>query len=155
MLSPFSHVPLFATRWTVALQAPLSMGFSRQEYCSGLPFPPPGDLLNSGIILTSPTSPALAERFFTTSATWEAPKLNLPTVRQINFSQLRLSVTKFAILSPNSAGAIIHILPLTLCYPLSGDYAYNTLPLVVTYQKAGRRATKPPDSITTPVYDCL
>ena len=66
-----------------------------------------------------------------------------------------MSVTKFAFLSPNSAGAIIHIFPLTLCYPLSGDYAYNTLPLVVTYQKAGRRATKPPDSITTPVYDCL
>ena len=39
-----SHVQLFATPWTVALQAPLSMGFSRQEYWSGLPFPPPGNL---------------------------------------------------------------------------------------------------------------
>ena len=66
-----------------------------------------------------------------------------------------MSVTKFAFLSPNSAGAIIHIFPLTLCYPFSGDYAYNTLLLVVTYQKAGRRATKPPDSITMPVYNCL
>ena len=37
-----SHVQLFATPWTVAYQAPLSMGFSRQEYCSGLPFPSPG-----------------------------------------------------------------------------------------------------------------
>ena len=44
-----SHVQLFATPWTVAHQAPLSMGFSRQEYWSGLPFPSPGDLPNPGI----------------------------------------------------------------------------------------------------------
>ena len=50
-----SHVQLFATLWTVARQAPLSMGFSRQEYWSGLPFPSPGDLLNPGIELRSPT----------------------------------------------------------------------------------------------------
>ena len=58
-----SCVRLFATLWTVAYQAPPSMGFSRQEYWSGLPFPPPGDLPNSGI---KPTSPALAGKFFTT-----------------------------------------------------------------------------------------
>ena len=51
-----SRVRLFATLWTVALQAPLSMEFSRQEYWSGLPFPPPGDLLSPG---TEPGSPAL------------------------------------------------------------------------------------------------
>ena len=51
-----SHVQLFATLWTVAHQAPLSMGFSRQEYWSGLPFPFPGDLPNPGI---EPRSPAL------------------------------------------------------------------------------------------------
>ena len=56
-----------------AHQAPLSMGFSRQEYWSGLPFLPPGDLPDPGIKLESPTSSALAGRFFTTSATWEAP----------------------------------------------------------------------------------
>ena len=44
-----SHVQLFATPWTVAYQIPLSMGFPRQEYWSGLPFPPPGDLPNPGI----------------------------------------------------------------------------------------------------------
>ena len=44
-----SHVRLCATPWTVARQAPPSMGFSRQEYWSGLPFPPPGDLPNPGI----------------------------------------------------------------------------------------------------------
>ena len=49
-----SHVQLFATPWTVARQAPLSMGFSRQEYCSGLPYPPPGDLPNPGIESRSP-----------------------------------------------------------------------------------------------------
>ena len=50
-----SRVQLFATLWTVARQAPLSMGFSRQEYWSGLPFPSPGDLPNPGI---EPGSPA-------------------------------------------------------------------------------------------------
>ena len=73
MLSCFSHVGLFATPWTVARQVPLSMGFSRQEYWSGLLCPPPGDLPNPGFEPTSLTSPALADRFFTTSATWEAP----------------------------------------------------------------------------------
>ena len=52
----FSQVQLFATTWTAAHQAPLSMGFSRQEYWSGLPFPPPGDLPHPG---NEPTSPAL------------------------------------------------------------------------------------------------
>ena len=59
----FSCAQLFATPWTVAHQAPLSMGFSRQEYWSGLPFPPPGDLPHPGI---EPASPVLADGFFTT-----------------------------------------------------------------------------------------
>ena len=49
---------ILATPWTVACQDPLSMGFSRQEYWSGLPFPPPGDLPDSGIKPVSPESPA-------------------------------------------------------------------------------------------------
>ena len=49
LLSRFSRVRLFATPWTVAYQAPLSMGFSRSEYWSGLPFPSPGDLPDPGI----------------------------------------------------------------------------------------------------------
>ena len=48
-----------ATPWTVACQAPLSMGFSRQEYYSGLPFPPPGDLPHPGMKLEPPVFPAL------------------------------------------------------------------------------------------------
>ena len=53
-----SRVRLFATPWTVAHQAPPSMGFSRQEYWSGVPFPSPGDLPNPGIEPGSPASPA-------------------------------------------------------------------------------------------------
>ena len=66
----FSHVQLFVTPWTVAHQASLSVGFSRQEYWSGLPFPPPGRLLGPGVKPTSLTSPALAGGHFTTSATF-------------------------------------------------------------------------------------
>ena len=61
--------------WTVAHQAPLSMGFSKQKYWSGLPYHPPGDLPDPGIEPASPTSSALAGGFFTTSATWEAGTL--------------------------------------------------------------------------------
>ena len=65
-----SCVRLFATPLTIAHQASLSMGFPRQEYWSGLPFPPPEHLPKPG---TKPTSPALAGGFFT-AATWEAPR---------------------------------------------------------------------------------
>ena len=68
----FSHVQLFATPWTVACQVPLPMEYSRQEYWSGLLWPPARDILNPGIEPTSLMSPALAGRFFTTSITWEA-----------------------------------------------------------------------------------
>ena len=61
-----SRVQLFATTWTVAHEAPLSMGFSRQEYWSRLPLPIPGDLPNPGIKPASISSPALAGRYFTT-----------------------------------------------------------------------------------------
>ena len=69
---PLQHVRLFATLWTVAFQALVTVGFSRQEYWSGLPCPPPVDLPDPGIELTSLMSPALAGRFFTTRALWEA-----------------------------------------------------------------------------------
>ena len=72
MLSRFGCVQLFATLWTVAPQVPLPMGFSRQEYWSGLPCPPPGGLPNPGIEPASFMSPVLAGGFFTTIATSEA-----------------------------------------------------------------------------------
>ena len=71
MLNCFGPVRLFATLWTVAHQAPPSVGFSRQEYRSGVPSPPPGDLPNPGIKLASHTSPALADGFFSISTTWD------------------------------------------------------------------------------------
>ena len=57
ILSRFSHVQLFVTLWTVTCQAPLSVGFSRQEYWSRLPCPPPGDLPDQGIEPRSPVAP--------------------------------------------------------------------------------------------------
>ena len=65
MLSHFSRVQLFATSWTIARPVSLSMGFSRLEYWSGLPCPPPGDLPNPGIKPASPASSALQADFFT------------------------------------------------------------------------------------------
>ena len=82
LLSPFSCVRLFVTLWTVAHQDPWSMGFSRWEYWSGSPYPPPGHLPNLGIEPTTLLSPASANFFFffffITSTIWEAqvhPKL--------------------------------------------------------------------------------
>ena len=66
--------PTLCNPMTVARQAPLSMGFSRQEYRSGLPFPSPGDLSNPGIKLMSLMSPAGG--FFTTAPSWEAQSVN-------------------------------------------------------------------------------
>ena len=73
MLGLFSHVRLFVALQTVAHQAPLSIGFSSQEYQSGLPCLPPGDLPNPGIEPMSLMSLALAGRFFTTGTTWKPP----------------------------------------------------------------------------------
>ena len=61
----------YVTPGSVARQAPLSMGFPRQEHWSGLPFPPLGDLPDSGLELKSLMSPALAGGFFTASVSWE------------------------------------------------------------------------------------
>ena len=69
------HWLLFATPWIVARQAPLSMGFFRQEHCYGFPCPPPEDLPNPGVKLASLMTPAMTGRFFTTSATREAQQV--------------------------------------------------------------------------------
>ena len=69
VLSRFSHVQLFATVLIVACQAPMSLGFSRQEYWKGLPCPPPRNLPDPGIEPESFMSPALAGGFFSTSIT--------------------------------------------------------------------------------------
>ena len=64
VLSRFGHIWLFVTLWTIAHQAPLSMDFSRHDYWSGLPYPPPGDLQHPGIVPSSLMTPALAGGFF-------------------------------------------------------------------------------------------
>ena len=69
VLRHFSNLRLSAIPWTIACQAPLSVGFSRQEYWTGLSCPLPGDLLDPGIKPSSLTSPELAGGFYTT---WEA-----------------------------------------------------------------------------------
>ena len=83
VLSWFSRVQLFETLWTVALQAPLSRGFSRQEHWSGLPCPPPGDLLDPGMEPTSLTSPVSLTSLTSPgciSTTWEAPCIHVSIV---------------------------------------------------------------------------
>ena len=85
LLSHVSRVRFFTTPWTVSHQLPLSMGFSRQEYWNGLPFPLPEDLSDPGIEPTSLASPALAGGFFTTNITWEAKNM---TIQFSSVSQL-------------------------------------------------------------------
>ena len=79
-------ISFWATPWTIARQAPLSMGFSRQGYWSGVPCPPPGDLPDPGIEPMSLPSPAFAGRFFTMSTPWEALDL-------LSFTQLSSYLT--------------------------------------------------------------
>ena len=73
-----SCIQLFAAPWTVAHQAPLSMGSSRQEYWSGLPCPSPRDLPDPGIEPESPESPALVGRFFTTVPLGKQTPIRVP-----------------------------------------------------------------------------
>ena len=87
-----SHVRLFAIPWTVAHQAPLSIGSPGQEYWSGLPCPPPGSLSDPGTKPSCPMSPALASRFLTTSTTQEAPTILISTNQLINLHLLSNSI---------------------------------------------------------------
>ena len=81
----------FAAPWTVAHQAPLSMGVSRQECWSGLPFPPPGDLPNPGMEHMSPMSPALVGVFFTTVPPGRIPVVTYLIKCLLMFVRLMLS----------------------------------------------------------------
>ena len=105
VLSHFRHVQLFATLWTVACQALLSMGFSRQEYWRGLPFPPPF-LPDSGIEPKSPVSPALAGRFFTT----------VPPGKPLKHRTTRKSLKVFSIVGYYK---IVNVIPCAIQYILA------------------------------------
>ena len=89
MLGNLSHDQLFVILWTLTFQAPLSMGFFRQEYWSGLPCPSPGDLPDPGTEPPPLMSPLLAGRFFTISTTWEA---------QVSHTDTKLKKEKFVFL---------------------------------------------------------
>ena len=111
-----SHAALiiFATPWTVACQAPLSMGFSRQEYWNELPCPPPGDLSNPVIEPKKLMSSVLAGRFFVTSTTWEAPsyqkvrrKFFLRLCRTDSWSPEYLQILKWIVLGALKIGKIL------------------------------------------------
>ena len=88
VLSHFSYVS--AMLWTATCQAPLAMEFSRQEYWSGLPWPP-GDLPDPGI---KPASPALAGGFFITSTTWETSYIMRPKQMGTDGGEVREKVTQ-------------------------------------------------------------
>ena len=96
VLSHFSCAWLCVTLWAIACQAPLSMGFSRQEYQNGLPCPPQGDLPDPRIEFMSLKSPALAGGFFTTELP-EKPKY-YTTLTQKNEKQNTFSPWSFCIL---------------------------------------------------------
>ena len=89
-----SHVQFFETLWTVARQGPLSMGFPRQEYWNGLPFPPPGVLPNPGIEPASPPSLALQADSLLLSHTREAHTLSYHSLLQ----RLSLQTNKVTLL---------------------------------------------------------
>ena len=92
--------------WTVAHQAPLSMGFSRQGYWHGLPFPSPRDLPHSGFKTTSLVSSALAGRFFTPRATREAPLCTLVHVVVIVVLSFVLDTGDLAVKTRDLCGAL-------------------------------------------------
>ena len=96
VLNCCSRVQLFGSLWAVACQAPLSMGFSRQEYWSGLSRPPPEDLPNPGIKLMCLKVPAFAGVFFTTSTTWVNKKKEdrLANYDLLAVSQMKSLLTK-------------------------------------------------------------
>ena len=121
-----SHVQLFATLWTVACQAPLSMGFSRQKYQSGLPFPPTGDLPNPGIDLRSPLtagksllSETPGKHIYTLSSVQSLSRVRLFVTPWIAARQASLSITiSRSSLRLTSIESLMPSSHLILCRPL-------------------------------------
>ena len=120
--SHFTRIWLRAILWTVARQAPLSMGFPRQEYLSGLLRPPAGNLPDPGIESASLMPPALAGRFFTTSATWEAHILLCISLNSCTMRNQRQG--KNSIYSP-APSSVIH-----QCSPLWWSGHFSPLPII-------------------------
>ena len=129
-----SRVWLSACPWTVALQALLSMGFSRQEYWHGFPCPPPRDLPHQGIEPVSLVSPALAGRFFTTRATWEAHKTSRRLIYQTDsLEKVLLSVPvtfqlPFSVAEAGQAHSTIEVCLLFVCRKLWAETRVSRFP---------------------------
>ena len=124
--SRFSRVQLFSTLWTVAYQVPLSMGFSRQEYWSGLLCSPSGDLPNPWIAPASLMSPALTGGFFTTSTTWEAWHICWPSPIYTIYGRENCNLYMYMSLSSQLKGLGVEILSGSLA-PLINIY----IPLLI------------------------
>ena len=117
-----SRVQLFLTLWTVACQASLSMGFPSQEYWSGLPFPPPGDLPNPGVKPVSLMPPALKGGFFTTSTTWDLTASIIWALSTSGFLLYLANVRQ----CKRSKGRIREVfLSFSLCLVLQSVHGYN------------------------------
>ena len=84
------------TPWTITCQVPLSIGFPRQRYWSGLPFPSPGDLPNPGTEFASPISPALAGGFFTSEPLWK-PKGKVAMLYRLKKKPVTTSLTRYSV----------------------------------------------------------
>ena len=111
-----SHVQLFATPWTAAHQAPLSMGFPREEYWSELPCSPPRDLPNPGTEPESPESPVLAGRFFTTEPPGK-PSLHV-TLFKFQTTRLENLLARFIYLLWDTDSGQQGLFPQRQCSPL-------------------------------------
>ena len=135
-----SFVQLFATSWTIAHQAPLSLGFSRQEYWNLMPFPPPGNLPNRGIESTSLAFPALAGTFFFFfyhCTTWETHYLYNSLIL---FSFVKYSMMSFVkhLLTwlPNSVyKCTLNLVFISLQFPLNwnGSFALFKFFMILTF----------------------
>ena len=157
MLSHSRNAPLFVTPWTVARQAPLSIGFSRQEHWSGLPCPPPGDLPDHGI---QSVSLALAGGFFTTSTTWEAPhQAGVMRQKPISFlsKAAHLSLTEgrsltlrnpFLLTGPNGKPSLSASFPSCfsepgLCPAQAGSYLFSSPDMWTRSEEGESRRGRP------------
>ena len=118
VLSCFSRVQLFVILWAVAHLASVFMGFSRQEYWSGFPFPSPGHLPNSRIEPVYLTSPALADGVFTSGAIWEGKlsQNNQPFIKatQLWVGEQGCKNSYLPCLSAGNTFCHFHIRPVTL-----------------------------------------
>ena len=128
----FSCVWLFVTLWTVAHEASMSMGFSRQEYWSGSPFPPPGDLLDLRIKPASLLPFALSGEFFTTSTIWEASQKLANHLKLIHKSS-NTPIKRVMLTSPFFCGSW------KLITKLEKAYTENWFIKDVALQKSGER----------------